>query len=283
MKKTNIIVSASFALALIGTSLSPLSALAKKDDTPKKARFETHASTSVDVKMEKEKSDKWYSHFFGLLNRGAGKSGKTPRGLEHAPGIQKKLRLATTTVTGAPALQNITVNTSSSTARINWYTNQLSSGKIYFSTSSPVSTSSPSVSQSNYTRPHSITLSNLTSDTVYYYLIESANNAGSTTLSSQLSFKTSDVTAPTINSLNVQNVSSTSAKVVWTTNEPATGKIGFGIGNTNSVISTSSLSTSHEITLSGLLASTTYNFVVSSADASGNIGASNMGLFTTTQ
>jgi chitodextrinase len=41
------------------------------------------------------------------------------------------------------------------------------------------------------------------------------------------------------------------------------------------------LVTSHSITLTGLTASTTYNFQVSSADASGNIAASGNQTFTT--
>lgn len=98
---------------------------------------------------------------------------------------------------------------------------------------------------------------------------------------------TTDATAPTISGLSVSSIASTSATIMWTTNESATGKVYYGTVNplvlgsaTN--VSTSTLSTGHTLSLTGLSASTTYYYVVESMDASNNTATSSQAQFTTT-
>jgi hypothetical protein len=80
-----------------------------------------------------------------------------------------------------------------------------------------------------------------------------------------------DTTAPTISNI-VRDPASTSAVITWTTNEPATSRVNFGTSATSltRVASSSSLVTSHRVTLTSLLPSTAYYFRVESADAAGN-------------
>ncbi|HUD02639.1 MAG TPA: Ig-like domain-containing protein [Candidatus Paceibacterota bacterium] len=93
---------------------------------------------------------------------------------------------------------------------------------------------------------------------------------------------TVDNTAPVISAIASSSIASTTQTITWTTNESATSKISYGLTTSYGFASSSAvLTTSHSITLKGLTASTTYNFVVTSADASGNTSTSTNQSFTT--
>src|SRR5690349_15809038 len=93
-------------------------------------------------------------------------------------------------------------------------------------------------------------------------LVSSANSTGNPPL-------TLDVT-------NVQaaSVTTSSSQVVWTTNVPANSSVDYGTttayGNSTPVDPT--MVTSHQVTISGLTAGTTYYFQVNSTDSKGNHG-----------
>ena len=79
------------------------------------------------------------------------------------------------------------------------------------------------------------------------------------------------------------NPTSTGATITWTTNEPADSTVNYGLTASYGSIATSSgLTTSHTITLVGLLAGTTYHFQAVSVDASSSFGTSSDQTFTTT-
>ena len=95
-----------------------------------------------------------------------------------------------------------------------------------------------------------------------------------------------DTTAPVISQVMTGDVSSTTANISWGTNEAANGKVYFGTTNplvTGSAmaVATTTLSTSHWLRITGLSASTTYFYIVSSQDAALNTAASAQGTFTT--
>ncbi|HEY4513786.1 MAG TPA: peptidoglycan-binding protein [Candidatus Paceibacterota bacterium] len=95
-----------------------------------------------------------------------------------------------------------------------------------------------------------------------------------------------DTTPPSLSSLTATSVTHQSASVSWITNEQATGQVYFGTTTPFSLSSTatqsnSSLLTNHSFNLTGLSATTTYNFVVVSKDAAGNTATSSQQSFTT--
>lgn len=95
-----------------------------------------------------------------------------------------------------------------------------------------------------------------------------------------------DTTAPVISDIEAKNVSTTTAEIVWTTDEDGTSRVLFGtstpVTNDNGIYSNDpTLEKSHSVDLSGLTASTTYYFLVSSADASGNTATSTENQFVT--
>ena len=69
---------------------------------------------------------------------------------------------------------------------------------------------------------------------------------------------------------SVVHLSDTSVSIHWQTNEPADSLVDYGVGGLTTPISNTTLVTTHEVTLVGLLPSTIYEYRVSSRDASGN-------------
>jgi len=84
-----------------------------------------------------------------------------------------------------------------------------------------------------------------------------------------------DTTPPTISGLGAAPASGATATVTWTTDQPSTSVVNYGTaaGSLSLQSSSPGLTTSHSVTLSGLTASTTYYYTVTSVDGSGN-GAS---------
>ncbi len=92
-----------------------------------------------------------------------------------------------------------------------------------------------------------------------------------------------DVTAPTISSVTISNVSDTGATITWITNEVSLGQINYGTGTTySSFVSDNLYATSHSLALTGLESCTRYGFNVQSADPALNIATSSDSYFLTT-
>ena len=91
-----------------------------------------------------------------------------------------------------------------------------------------------------------------------------------------------DTTAPVISGVASSAVTSGSATVTWTTDEPATGAVEYGPSTSyGSPTYCSTLGTTHKVIVAGLKNSTTYHFRVSSMDAAGNRSVSGDNTFTT--
>lgn len=98
---------------------------------------------------------------------------------------------------------------------------------------------------------------------------------------------TTDVTAPVLSSI-VAVPAATSATITWTTNEPSSSKVFVSAttpvdvnSSTTVSVADASLVTNHSIVLTGLATSTTYHFVVRSADAANNVATSGESSFLT--
>lgn len=93
-----------------------------------------------------------------------------------------------------------------------------------------------------------------------------------------------DIIPPSISSIQAGNITSSSATITWTTNEPTDGQAEFGTTTCPCVNKTPvvpDMLTAHTISLSGLLPATTYYYRVSSKDASGNLRTSSTYSFKT--
>ncbi|MBT3363659.1 MAG: hypothetical protein HN929_07760 [Chloroflexi bacterium] len=85
-----------------------------------------------------------------------------------------------------------------------------------------------------------------------------------------------DTTDPTISDVTVTNITETSATINWTTNEPATTQLQYGIDDNYHTASTLSmvLKTDHTVTIDRLAPEITYHFRVKSKDAADNLSVS---------
>ena len=181
--------------------------------------------------------------------------------------------------------------TSSTTATINWQTNESADSTVSYATSTPVS-SSPSLNtnhNSGFVTSHQIFLTGLTPNTIYYYQVTSTDSGSLSSTSSTFSFTTPSVPIPppVISSIASSSVTSIGATISWFTDTLSTSNVFYAtstpvlsapyLGTSRSLI----LTTSHIIPLSGLTASSTYYFLVSSTDAQGNAATSSEMNFST--
>jgi myo-inositol-hexaphosphate 3-phosphohydrolase len=109
------------------------------------------------------------------------------------------------------------------------------------------------------------------------------NTATSAPVNVTVSNSTSDTTPPVISGVASSSITSSSATIQWTTNEPADTQVEYGTTTAYGYSTTlqTSLVTSHGATLSGLTASTLYHYRAKSRDAAGNLAVSPDFTFTT--
>lgn len=95
--------------------------------------------------------------------------------------------------TTAPNLSSIASSTASTTATITWTTDDISTSKVYFSTSNPIdpnASTTQTVENNTLVSNHSITLGGLATSTTYYFVVQSINVVNISATSGQASFTT---------------------------------------------------------------------------------------------
>ena len=186
-----------------------------------------------------------------------------------------------------PTISNLASVPSMNSATIYWTTDESSDSQVAYGTSTTYG--SLTTLNSTLVTSHSAQLAGLLPSTFYHYRVSSKDSAGNLATSTDQTFTTlvaPDTTAPFISSV-VITPSSTTANISWTTNESSTSKIYASTvspvdpnATSTLVVSDGAFVTAHSLNLSGLVASTTYNFIVESADAAVN-KATSSGSFVT--
>ena len=197
--------------------------------------------------------------------------------------------------TTPPELSNITTNATTTEALVEWNTDEDADSMVFFGESSPVDPETATkVVNSALVTDHSLTLLSLSPDTNYYFLVVSKDADGNTATSTEQSFTTEsiplseDTAAPVMSAITSFDIGSTTAAVSWTTDENANGKLWYGtdnpliISDVTDMLSHTDFITSHTLFLDGLVASTTYQFLIVSTDEAGNTATSTQQAFTTT-
>jgi len=172
------------------------------------------------------------------------------------------------TLPPAPVISAVTAsNINTTSATISWTTDQPSSSQVEFGTTAAYGSSS-ALSSSPVTS-HAVILTGLTPGTTYNYAVISADPGGSTT-SANFTFMT-QASLPVISNVTVSAVTTSSATITWSTDQPSSSQIEYGTTVSYGLLSTlnSSLVTSHSVTLTGLTPGTNYDYVVMSADSAG--------------
>jgi len=197
--------------------------------------------------------------------------------------------------TTAPEITNLAADSATTTALITWTTDEDADSTVWYGTTTPLNISSTTemVQDASLVQSHELSLSGLTASTTHYFIVTSTDVAGNTATSSEMSFTTlsdeepADTAAPVISDITATSTTDTGTTITWTTDEQATSKTWYGtttplnISSTTEMVQNASLVLSHELTLSGLTASTTHYFIVTSTDAASNIATSTENTFTT--
>lgn len=112
---------------------------------------------------------------------------------------------------------------------------------------------------------------------------DSSDGSGPTTCdgSASVTVSSTDQTSPTLSDLTVSDISDTSAKISWITDEDTTSTLYYGKTTDYGSSTTTSLGTSHSVTLTELTANTTYHFNVIYSDPAGHEEETGDNTFTT--
>lgn len=117
------------------------------------------------------------------------------------PGIEKKIPPPATTTppvpppaadTTAPIISGVSISALTSTsAAVNWTTNEAATSKVYYGTTTPLNLASAGTASSAVlSTSHSIPLSGLVASTTHYYVLESKDAANNTATSTEQNFVT---------------------------------------------------------------------------------------------
>lgn len=187
----------------------------------------------------------------------------------------------------APVISAINTTPSVATAIIEWLTDEVASSFLEYGLTSSYGSTSPEIDTSPRVLSHSVTLSGLSALTTYHFRVNSNDASSNLGQSSDQTFITSptpDTTAPIITNV-AATPTDTSVQITWDTDEAASSIVEYGTtlsyGTTTAETDTSPRVTSHNVTISGLSASTGYHFRVKSADAATNLRTGNDTTFTT--
>ncbi|MFH1089757.1 MAG: carboxypeptidase regulatory-like domain-containing protein [Candidatus Uhrbacteria bacterium] len=185
------------------------------------------------------------------------------------------------TDTIAPIISSLSVSTITTTsATITWMTDEPTSGTVNYGLTAsyeiaPLINSSLAIS-------HSLTLTGLISGGTYHYSVTSSDFCGNSTSSSDATFTTIDVVAPVISNIEVLEITTDSARVIWTTNEATLSRIDYGKTTAyGSALILGGFPTSFSVPLTGLSKNTVYHFKITATDSSGNSAVSSDQTFTT--
>ena len=245
---------------------------------------------------------------FGIKNaKGIAKRIENGKGLPH--GIAKKIgdnkfcvgnhngngttTTPTTTPVVSPKILDINVSKATSTATVSWRTNINTVGEVRFGSTTPVTASSTVLTDATLTTLHSVSLSNLSPNTTYFYVIVARDTNGNVKESVTRQFRTDalaqpvvDTTAPNIVYSTKVDLMATSTHLAWITNEPTTGKVWVStttpvIVSATSTQSDVTLNYFHNVMVGNLATSTLYYFTIMATDASNNSTSLTGGTFTT--
>ena len=188
------------------------------------------------------------------------------------------LTTTSTTDTAAPVISAVSASNITATgATIGWTTNEASDSQVEYRVQGTTAWTATSINAALVTN-HSIAISGLNAGTVYEYRVKSKDAAGNLATQAPVSTltttSTTDTTAPVISGVSASNITASAATIGWTTDEASDSQVEYRVQGTTAWTATSinaALVTSHSLALSGLSASTVYEYRVKSKDAAGNL------------
>lgn len=180
----------------------------------------------------------------------------------------------------------VVVHLSDDSVSVSWTTNEASSSRVEYG----IGAMTLAVTDNTMTTNHTVTLLNLTPLSIYAFRVGSTDSSGNGPVySAPGTFTTQgppgDITPPVITSgPTVVFVDQTSGLIQWTTDEPASSSLSFGLSETLGTTvagPAGKFTQSHSIRLTGLTPETRYYAQVASVDPDGNAMAGSVFSFGT--
>lgn len=189
--------------------------------------------------------------------------------------------------TTPPEITNIKTSLlTQNSATIGWDTNENSDSFVEYGLTSNCEKST--TLDTTMVLHHSVVLSELVSNTTYYFRVVSKDIANNETISAISSFITpdetdADTTIPLIKEIVAANITNSSVTISWVTDENSDSQIEYGANTfyTKATPLDTSLVQNHTITITDLFHNTLYHYRVRSRDAAGNLALSEDYTFTT--
>ena len=171
------------------------------------------------------------------------------------------------------------------TASILWVTDQATSSQVKYGTTPALG--SQTTIKTSLDIYHVMPLTGLTPGTTYYFSVISTNSSSVTATSANSSFTTSGIApapSPVISGVTVTAITTTSATINWSTDQGSSTQVSYGTTTGYGLLSglNNALVTTHSVTLTGLVAGTTYNFAPLSTNTTGGSAAVANHTFATT-
>ena len=180
-----------------------------------------------------------------------------------------------------PTISGVSTFVSGTNLTINWTTDEPATSQVGYGIAA--SYGSQSTLDPSLVLTHSVTVTGLTSNALYYFHLLSSDASSNLRDSGTLTVNTVDVTPPVISSIAVSGITYEAATIGWTTDEGSTTQIQYGTTTAYGNVSTidPSYVTSHSQIINGLAFSTTYHYRILTRDSSGNTSVSTDQTFTT--
>lgn len=174
-----------------------------------------------------------------------------------------------------PVIEKVqTSEITESSVVITWVTDEPATSQIEYDTN--INYGNVTALDGGLVTTHNMRLNALKPGTTFHYRVKSKDASGNLAVYGEdgifATLVPPDTMPPVVSGIKIADVSDSTATINWTTDEPATSQIEYGV--TNSYGSTTSLDNklvvSHSVTLSGLEADKTYYFRVKSIDGNKN-------------
>jgi hypothetical protein len=185
----------------------------------------------------------------------------------------------TFTTAAAPVITAVgTSSVTPSSAWISWTTNIASSSLVEYGLTTDYSDATEL--DPAFVTAHGMTLSGLARGATYHFRVHSISAADVVSISGDFTFTT--VTNPALSNIGPTALTQASARIGWTSDQPATSRLEFGPTTAYGQITSldPALVSAHSQTLTGIAAGTTYHYRVISTNVFGLSTTSDDATFT---
>ena len=183
--------------------------------------------------------------------------------------------------TEPPLISAVAASPAESVTTVTWTTDEPATSQVEYGLTT--SYGSQTTKDASLILNHSVGITGLSPTTTYHYRVKSEDGVGNPAVSDDFTFTTPAMIPPVISAVEASPGESTAA-VTWTTDEPATSQVEYGLTDSygSQTAKDTSLTSNHSMSLTGLTPETLYHYRVKSEDAAGNPSVSGDCTLTTT-